>query len=302
MHETKLAIIIPYFKKSFFEETLLSLKNQSNRRFKLYVGDDCSPDNPKTIINKYKNYLDITYVRYKKNLGEQDLVNQWERCIDLTKKEDWFVILGDDDVLAPSFVNLFYANYHIFSERTNVVRYASTKLDAKGCPISEIYTYPKWEKSSRILFNGKRSSLSEYVFKKVTYEEIKFKNFPLAWFTDILAVLEFSNFSMIYTINDAVVGIRCSNENISSKNDKQSMTLKLRASFNFYDYLLRNRRKQFSSSELAILLQRISKTYVNDKKELKRFYKISFYYIYFSLYREYFRFLGTICICFLNRK
>ena len=34
-----LAIVIPYYKYSFFEETLISLSNQPDKRFKIYIGD-----------------------------------------------------------------------------------------------------------------------------------------------------------------------------------------------------------------------------------------------------------------------
>lgn len=39
-----LAIVIPYYKLTFFEETLQSLANQSDKRFKVYIGDDASPE------------------------------------------------------------------------------------------------------------------------------------------------------------------------------------------------------------------------------------------------------------------
>jgi len=35
-----LAIVIPYYKRTFFEETLQSLANQTDKRFQVYVGDD----------------------------------------------------------------------------------------------------------------------------------------------------------------------------------------------------------------------------------------------------------------------
>ena len=41
-----LAIVIPYYKYTFFEETLLSLQNQTNKKFNVYIGDDASPENP----------------------------------------------------------------------------------------------------------------------------------------------------------------------------------------------------------------------------------------------------------------
>ena len=45
-----LAIIIPYYKIVFFEETLKSLSEQTDKRFKVYIGDDASPENPANLI------------------------------------------------------------------------------------------------------------------------------------------------------------------------------------------------------------------------------------------------------------
>lgn len=40
-----LAIVIPYYKITFFEDTLESLAHQTDKRFKVYIGDDASPKN-----------------------------------------------------------------------------------------------------------------------------------------------------------------------------------------------------------------------------------------------------------------
>ena len=45
-----LAIVIPYFKLTFFEETLQSLANQTDQRFKVYIGDDASLENPSDLL------------------------------------------------------------------------------------------------------------------------------------------------------------------------------------------------------------------------------------------------------------
>ncbi len=78
----ELAIVIPAYKIIYFEQVLISIANQTNRNFHLYVGDDASPDDFISLINKYKNKIDITYVRFENNLGKNDLVSHWERCID----------------------------------------------------------------------------------------------------------------------------------------------------------------------------------------------------------------------------
>lgn len=41
-----LAKIVPYYKLCFFEETLQSLSNKTDKGFKVYIGDDASPEDP----------------------------------------------------------------------------------------------------------------------------------------------------------------------------------------------------------------------------------------------------------------
>ena len=49
-----LAIVIPYYKLTFFEATLNSLANQTDQRFKVYIGDDASKEDTTIILEKYK--------------------------------------------------------------------------------------------------------------------------------------------------------------------------------------------------------------------------------------------------------
>lgn len=221
-----LAIVIPYYKISFFEEALQSLANQTDKRFKVYIGDDASPENPSEIIAKYKDQLDFVYHRFKTNLGETSLVQQWERCIALSSNEEWIMILGDDDVMGANCISDFYANLpEIIQVKCNVVRFSTLIIDGKRTVLSSIYTHPKVEKATDFFYrrftNKTRSSLSEYVFKRNAYERFGFYNYDLAWYADDRAWLEFSEFKNIYTINSAIVHFRSSNENISRNNYKR---------------------------------------------------------------------------------
>jgi glycosyltransferase involved in cell wall biosynthesis len=64
-----LAIIIPYYKLTFFEATLQSLAHQIDKRFKVYIGDDASPEDPSELLEKYQGKFDFVYHRFDSNLG-----------------------------------------------------------------------------------------------------------------------------------------------------------------------------------------------------------------------------------------
>jgi glycosyltransferase involved in cell wall biosynthesis len=103
-----LAIIIPAYKIDFFKDTLDSLARQTCKDFTVYIGDDCSPDDFKSLIAEYKDKIHIVYCRFDENLGGKDLVGHWKRCIDLTQNEPWLWLFSDDDVIGERCVELFY--------------------------------------------------------------------------------------------------------------------------------------------------------------------------------------------------
>lgn len=292
-----LAIIIPYYKYTFFEATLQSLADQTNKHFKVYIGDDASPENPLVLLGKFKGKFDFIYEKFECNLGSQSLVKQWERCIKLSVNEEWFVILGDDDVLGVNCVESFYNNINAISEEFNVVRFASCNIDEIGQQISKVYQNPIIESSIDFFFRERRSSLSEYSFNKKKFFDIGFKEFPLAWCTDILAVLEMSDFKNVYSINDSIVYIRLSDKSISGK--QELLALKNQAAFDFLYYLLVQKKQFFNSFQKNELRKEITKIYLSNKKNGLFFLKLSWYFLSNFLLNGYFNFLKLI---FLNLK
>lgn len=277
-----LAIVIPYYKIDFFKDTLDSLANQTNKKFKVYIGNDASPNNPSELLSKYKNDFDFEYIEFKENLGSTSLVNQWHRCIDLAKEEEWLMILCDDDTITENYIEAFYANLNeIYKSGAELVRFASKVIDENNNSLSIIVSHPKTENAVDFLFRklkgGTRSTLSEYIFIRERVLKIKFKNLPLAWYSDLLAVLEFSQFGTIYTVNEALLKFRLSGVNITSKSD--DYTLKNEATFQFYYYLLTLQKAHFNKEQFDILLKKLEKTLLDNKKNVNFWMKTLHLYI-----------------------
>ena len=251
-----LAIVIPYFKLNFFKGTLSSLNDQINKNFNVYIGNDASPDNPQGLIDYYKKDLNITYKKFEDNLGGISLTGHWDRCIEMINEEEWIMILGDDDLLDKDVVHNFHTQYSQFSGKTNVLRFASRVIDSEGNSLSPIFQHPKWEKASDSFFrwlNGKtRSSLSEHIFTKETYEIHKFKNYPLGWHSDDIAWLDFPGTKEIYSINESLVLVRHSGLNITTATD--NLDLKKTASIRFYNDLVFEKLEKFSKAQKRRLL------------------------------------------------
>ncbi|CAN1531837.1 Glyco_tranf_GTA_type domain containing protein [Flavobacteriaceae bacterium] len=254
-----IAIVIPYYKSDFFETTLKSLSNQTNKNFKVYIGDDNSSDDPTTIIKKFENQISIQYKKFDTNMGAKSLPKQWQRCIELTNNEEWLIILGDDDVLGIKCIEKFYESLQeINRNNINVVKFATYIIDENDNIKSRKFEHPQIEKSTDFLYRKlkqeTRSSISEYVFKMNIVKKYKFKNYPLAWHSDDFAFLQFSQFNNIFSINEEVVYFRYSNVNISGQKSINQYK-KHKATFLFYADLVFKYFSKFNFNQKKIIFK-----------------------------------------------
>lgn len=275
-----LAIIIPYYKLTYFEETLQSLSNQTDKRFKVYIGDDASPEDCTGLLNKFKGQFNFEYKRFDNNLGRTSLTKQWDRCIALSNEEDWIMILGDDDFLSNSLVENWYKNYSIFSNESNVIRYANILIDENNIEISNKFNHPKWEVATdsfyRKFIGQTRSSLSEYVFSKEAYVRKGFYDYKLAWNSDDRAWLDFSENKPIFTINESTVYVRISKINITGRKD--NLVLKNESLLEFYKFLISQKLSYYTGEQRLNILN-------NYCRKILLYRKITFQeYIYIAFY------------------
>lgn len=241
---SKLAIIIPAYKDEFLAQTLDSFVKQTNNNFIIYIGDDNSPNNLYSIVQKYEKKLNIVYKKFENNLGSRSLTKQWERCIDMSS-EEWIWLFSDDDIAASYCVESFYNrknkagmfykfNTKIIDKNNNVLnsRYDS-KNYSKNSLSSQLFI------QNRLASNGFRSFAVEYIFHRDLYKKYHFIDFPLAWASDDATWLIYSlkNNNNI-DILDCEVYWRLSRSNISSNvKDLLIINQKIEASKRFILWL-----------------------------------------------------------------
>ncbi len=287
MGMNKLAIVIPYYKIVFFEETLRSVASQTDKRFTLYIGNDASPDDPFPLIEKYFPDGNYHYFDYKENLGGKNLAMQWERILE-NVKEEWFQILGDDDVISENFVEEFYNNLpEITQKECNVVKFSQCWIDEKNNKIRDFTEYNKiippienWKKKYIL---GHQSSLSEHIFRKNSYLKYGFRHFPLAWGTDDVAVLQISDGKDILFINEAKVYVKISKENISGKTDNTKE--KAVAAHYLEEFFIRNYYKKLPPDYITEKIQQHLHYAFNNKPNDMNINLLKLYW-YFKNYRK----------------
>ncbi|MPS74413.1 MAG: glycosyltransferase family 2 protein [Chryseobacterium sp.] len=224
MTEHKLAIIIPFYKIDFFEDTLKSLADQTNQNFSVYIGSDASPDNPEALIEKYNIQNNFYYKRFDENLGGKGkLSEQWERCIGLSKDEEWLMVLADDDYLSTNFVEAFYKNLGTAKrEGITLLRFKMRRVSEKNellVDLEQPFLHPArdyvWEDEIKERF----ISISENVFARTIYKEKKFRKYPLAWRVPMMMYMDFTNNGNVLGINEAYVCIRKSSQQLTWRQD-----------------------------------------------------------------------------------
>ena len=95
-------IILPNYNKEFFlQETINSVLNQSYKNWKLVIVDNCSTDNSKTIIEKFRKNKKIDIIHLKKNMGVSFSRNLGIRL----SNSKYISFLDADDLWTPNKLN-----------------------------------------------------------------------------------------------------------------------------------------------------------------------------------------------------
>lgn len=247
--KNKLAIIIPAYKDTFLRQALDSIAAQTCHDFTLYIGDDCSPYDIGTIVNEYKDRINLVYKRFSTNLGGKDLVAQWERCIDMSQKEPYIWLFSDDDIMEEKCVEDFFILCEEIRDNY-LVHFNVGVIDEFNDGVQSLQRqYPqklsaKDYLDEKLQLNGKKglnSFVVEFVFPRSLYNKCgKFQNFDLAWGADFITWLKFAGESKgIYTINSAETHVlwRKSSQNISPDKSKPMVLRKLYAIIDYTAYI-----------------------------------------------------------------
>lgn len=276
-----LAVVIPYYKRTFFRETLESLASQTDQRFTVYIGDDASSENPEELLKEFEGKFNFVYKKFEENLGRISLTKQWDRCIEMMQGEEWFMILGDDDYLGKNVVEEYYRNLEIAEIKIiSVIKMNSAIVNEKGTVLLEKKPEPLIKSSVEHFFDKfiheGRSSLSEHIFRKSQYEKYGFADFPVAWHSDDLALLELSEFGKILFLKEAKCFVRISPESITGQQNA-NVKEKTHATKLFFERISGNLDK-FKPNEKRKLFDIIQWYEKSKEINIKIPYKVFEYY------------------------
>ncbi|MGV3704180.1 MAG: glycosyltransferase family 2 protein [Arcticibacter sp.] len=265
IEKNRLAIVIPAYKLTYFRETLESMSAQECQDFTVYIGDDASPEDLASLVDEYSCRIPIVYRRFEENLGGNDLVAHWERCISMTEGEEWIWLFSDDDVMEASCVKNFYGcmtqvcNAELFHFDLKFIDHGG--FVTKICKAFPEYLSVAEFFDRRVGFRL-NSTVVEYIFSRTAYErEGGFKNNDLAWCSDDASWIKLGRQTGIVTIPGANVSWRSGGLNISSNiRDKAIVRRKVQANVDhlnwvkiyFEEHGLKSSLKPFAKLKWAI--------------------------------------------------
>lgn len=231
----ELAIVIPAYKDAFLRKALASIASQTEKNFHVYVGDDCSPDAIGEIVEEFSDKIPITYHRFDFNLGAENLVGQWQRCIDLTQGEPFIWLFSDDDEMGQNCVERFLSIPREVRE-SSVIHFNINIIDSNDNVIKTPHFFPEHLSAAeylRLKLTGHIISyVIEFIFPRKIYNECNgFANFDLAWGSDFITWLNMATIAPggILTPEGPMINWRTSDINISPRKDRKTLIRKIRS-------------------------------------------------------------------------
>lgn len=262
----QLAIIIPAFKAKFFEDTLKSLANQTDLNFNIYIGNDCGEKEIETIVDRYKDKLNIDYKYFNTNLGSKNLTEHWKRCFEMIKNENYFILFSDDDILEKNAIEEI--NKSILSNPTIDVMHLNLKIINGVNEIIEekqIGYYKKIISSEQFfkdLNNNKiMARMQDFIIKKSSFmKNGGFVSFPLAMYSDNATIIKNALSSGILQLESTIYWRR-SDVNISSNINQNIIHSKyyVEASIMYYKWV-----KDYLPNINISEYEEIRKTFLNS--------------------------------------
>lgn len=216
----KFSITIPAYKGQYLAEAIESILAQTCSDFELIIVDDCSPENLKNIVDKY-NDPRIKYYRNAKNCGAENVVDNWNICLNHCTGE-YVICMGDDDKLTSDCLDLYnraiekYPQNNVFHIQTLIINEKSDIVDIQD-------GRPEWESELSSIFNkfkGRLQFIGDWLFKVESLKMVGgYIKFPYAWYSDDLTPYVVSQGKGIVNINKFGFQYRSSNHTITSNNN-----------------------------------------------------------------------------------
>lgn len=219
----KISVLMPAYKAKYLAEAISSVLAQTYKDFELIIVNDKSPENLTSIVEQFEDSR-IRYFINEENLGHDDIVANWNKCLSYAEGE-FFCLLCDDDLYEPTFIDEMLRLSEKYP-KTNVFRSGVKQLRGE---VFETYypSSPEWESCEEYMWHAfnhyRKQTISEWFFRRMpVVKQGGYCSLPLAWYSDYLSVFVFSLDGGIASTTKHLVHFRMSGENITSMENSNS--------------------------------------------------------------------------------
>ena len=182
----KFSICIPAYKSRFLDECIHSILVQSISDFELIILNDCSPNPVEIIVNSFSDKR-IKYYSNNQNVGPINLVQNWNKCLELASGE-YLIMMGDDDLMEASYLSVFSDLIEKYSD-LDVYHCRSKIIDDAGNINMLTPSWPEYENVYDNIWHRlterRAQYISDFVYKVSSLRKSGgFYNLPYAWGSD----------------------------------------------------------------------------------------------------------------------
>lgn len=187
----RFSILIPAYKLHYLKTCIDSVIAQSFGDFEVIILNDNSPEDIESIIKSYSDNR-IKYFKNSSNVGAEEVVDNWNKCLS-ESKGDYVLCMGDDDCLASNCLEVYnqlinkYPQSHVYHAWTCIIDEdgKAIKMQEKRPEVESKYSalYGRW-------FNRRMQYIGDWLFQR---ESLKanggFYKLPYAWGSDDITAI-----------------------------------------------------------------------------------------------------------------
>ena len=300
MNDIKFSIIIPAFKEQYLEYAIKSVLCQKYDNWELIILNDRSPYNLDTIVLKFGDKR-IRYLINEENIGAENVVNNWNKCLDVCTG-DYVICMGDDDALHEDCLSVYLRYINNYPE-VSLFHTRSIIIDEYNVPQYITNSRPEKESIYSLMKHRmiEEQFIGDFCFKSTTLRRRGgFFYLPLAWGSDDVSAYLCAMDGGVVNVQLPVFYYRKSTINITSTGNVGKKLDSLNTLYEWYMLFLKQVPDAFVDKlERASVLNRIEKYFFQRKAEdLSMDIRLNYFHVISWIFRKKRYSLSISCILY----
>lgn len=191
MNDKKISVVIPAYKDEYLGRCIDSVLGQTYPNFELVVVNDASPYPVGDVVARYEDAR-IRYFENEENIGEVELVRNWNKCLAYCTG-DYVICMGDDDKLLPDCLKYYMALIQKYPQ-CKVYHMQSQIIDEKDEIMDIQSARPEFETVYSFMWHEvkeyRKQFIGDFMFDTEYLRSLGgFYYLPCAWHSDRISVM-----------------------------------------------------------------------------------------------------------------